>query len=329
MHAATVRNAPVSCSAAFFRPPMCCAPVGEHHHCVESRTSQGKYNPRRIAPGANPHIGLIQKHPAYAHGRAGEINRQQLARMCPRRPRRMGRQQHQKQHAASSKSPQQRREIAKQRFFTGQPLCLAVCLRPRACKNRAFIVIIEFTIPKANFSHASYVDSRSKEAHQDYPGIDYELLLGDYTEMEAWIPDGRVDCGFVRLPTAAALETIPLHALCEEPFMPLERGANTEISELFARQELHPHVPFTTWDEYTMLILRCIPCRLAARSVNPPAYWTLALAPRSLEHAPPPPLSGAFSPIFPAAIPAPARMQNHPGLRPERRCRPCQSANGI
>lgn len=36
---------------------------------------------------------------------------------------------------------------------------------------------------------------------QDYPGIDYELLLGDYTEIETWIAQGRVDCGFLRLPT--------------------------------------------------------------------------------------------------------------------------------
>lgn len=35
---------------------------------------------------------------------------------------------------------------------------------------------------------------------QTYPGIDYELLLGDYTEIEEWIADGRVDCGFLRLP---------------------------------------------------------------------------------------------------------------------------------
>lgn len=36
---------------------------------------------------------------------------------------------------------------------------------------------------------------------RDYPGIDYELLLGDYTEIETWIAQGRVDCGFLRLPT--------------------------------------------------------------------------------------------------------------------------------
>lgn len=47
-----------------------------------------------------------------------------------------------------------------------------------------------------------------KEFQKDYPYIDYELLLGDYTEIEEWILEGRVDCGFMRLPAHPELETI-------------------------------------------------------------------------------------------------------------------------
>ena len=77
-----------------------------------------------------------------------------------------------------------------------------------------------------------------REFQKEYPNIDYELLLGDYTEIETWISEGRVDCGFLRLPvqteletmfleqdrllvvlpeahSLAALEKIPLSALCE------------------------------------------------------------------------------------------------------------------
>ena len=39
-----------------------------------------------------------------------------------------------------------------------------------------------------------------REFQKDYPNIDYELLMGDYTEIEEWISEGRVDCGFVRMP---------------------------------------------------------------------------------------------------------------------------------
>ena len=47
-----------------------------------------------------------------------------------------------------------------------------------------------------------------REFQKDYPNIDYELLLGDYTEIEEWIAEGRVDCGFLRLPARGDFETI-------------------------------------------------------------------------------------------------------------------------
>ena len=95
-----------------------------------------------------------------------------------------------------------------------------------------------------------------KAFQKDYPSIDYELLLGDYTEIEKWISEGRIDCGFLRLPTKPEFETIlltrdkllailpenhpladckkvPIAALCDEPFMLLEKGAKAEISEVF------------------------------------------------------------------------------------------------
>jgi len=101
-----------------------------------------------------------------------------------------------------------------------------------------------------------------------YPGIDYELLLGGYTEIE--------DCGFLRLPTRSKFETyfleqdrllailpenhslahlekFPVVALCDEPFMLLEKGAKAEISEIFERCNLTPKIHFTTWDDYAIM----------------------------------------------------------------------------
>lgn len=115
-----------------------------------------------------------------------------------------------------------------------------------------------------------------KEFQKDYPKIHYELLLGDYTEIEEWILEGRVDCGFLRLPTHPDLETIfleqdqllvvlpenhrlakcdtfPVSALCEDPFMLLEKGAKAEISEIFERFGVTPNVHFTTWDDYAIM----------------------------------------------------------------------------
>lgn len=36
------------------------------------------------------------------------------------------------------------------------------------------------------------------------------MLLGDYAEVEQWIEEGRVDCGFLSLPTRLEFETISL-----------------------------------------------------------------------------------------------------------------------
>lgn len=47
-----------------------------------------------------------------------------------------------------------------------------------------------------------------REFQKEYPGIDYELILGDYTEIETWIEEGRVDCGFLRLPARKALDSL-------------------------------------------------------------------------------------------------------------------------
>lgn len=46
-----------------------------------------------------------------------------------------------------------------------------------------------------------------KKFQTDYPNINYELLLGDYTEIENWISEGRVDCGFLHLSAHSDLET--------------------------------------------------------------------------------------------------------------------------
>lgn len=158
--------------------------------------------------------------------------------------------------------------------------------------------------------------------HTGNPGrLFYELLLGDYTEIEEWIAEGRVDCGFLRLPTYPEFDTIfleqdnlmaiipedhpladcerfPLAKLCEEPFMLLEHGAKAEVSEVFERNHLTPHVRFTTWDDYAImsmvesglgvsilpqLILKRVPYRILAKELDVPAYRNIGLAMKNKE----------------------------------------------
>ncbi|KQL19733.1 LysR family transcriptional regulator [Cytobacillus solani] len=153
---------------------------------------------------------------------------------------------------------------------------------------------------------------------KDYPKIDFELLLGDYTEIESWIQNGRVDFGFVRLPSKAELETtfleqdrllvvipqnhplanckkFPINELLNSPFMLLEKGAKAEISEIFEKHQISPQINFTTWDDYAImsmvenglgisilpeLILQRIPHKIIAKELEVPAFRNIGIATR-------------------------------------------------
>lgn len=153
---------------------------------------------------------------------------------------------------------------------------------------------------------------------KDYPKIDFELLLGDYTEIESWILNGRVDFGFVRLPSKPDLDTIfveqdrllvvmplnhplaecekfPIGGLLNSPFMLLEKGAKAEIPEIFEKHQISPQVNFTTWDDYAImsmvenglgisilpeLILKRIPHKIIAKELEIPAFRNIGIATR-------------------------------------------------
>ncbi len=161
-----------------------------------------------------------------------------------------------------------------------------------------------------------WIPSIIQSFQRDYPGIRYELLLGNYGEIEQWIFEGRVDCGFLRLPTKAEYETISLgmdeyvavlpvdhpltkkdvlnpHDLDDQPFMLLEHGGKTEVSELLEEHQVKPDIRFTTWDDYAILsmvesglgigvlprlILRRIPYKVEIRGLFEPFYREIGLA---------------------------------------------------
>lgn len=158
---------------------------------------------------------------------------------------------------------------------------------------------------------------------KDYPNIDYELLLGDYDEIERWVLDGRVDCGFTRIPTKQSMEviflgmdelkvilrenhplaeyeTISAEMLCEYPFLLLEKDNNKVVSEVFQRERLKPHIKVTTWDDYAImsmvergfgvsilpeLILQRVPYNIVSKSLKSPVCREIGMIIRDYKTA--------------------------------------------
>ena len=150
----------------------------------------------------------------------------------------------------------------------------------------------------------------------DFPGIEYEMLLGDYDEVERWIDEGHVDCGFLRLPTSADFDvinlkqdeykvilpvghplaqkdTIPIAELDNQPFLLLEHGGKTEVSDLLGLYHVYPDIRFTTWEDFAImamvekgmgisilpdLILKRVPYKIEIRPLEEPYYRSIGLA---------------------------------------------------
>ncbi len=158
---------------------------------------------------------------------------------------------------------------------------------------------------------------------KDYPNVDFEILVGDYAEVEELILTGRVECGFLRLPVHPDLEThfleqdrllavlpeghplsklekVPVAALCQEPFMLYQKGEKGEISRIFDEAGLTPRVKYTTCDDYAAmamvesglcvsilpeLILERVPYRIVSKSLDVPACRNMVFVLREMKAA--------------------------------------------
>ena len=112
-----------------------------------------------------------------------------------------------------------------------------------------------------------------------YPNIEFEVVTGDfYDQIENWIVNGTVDCGFLRLPSVKRLQTYALHrdelqvivpcdhpyadrdpfpvsALAEEPFIQLEEGDDYEIMAAFDEMGIRPNVKYIAREDRTILAM--------------------------------------------------------------------------
>lgn len=176
------------------------------------------------------------------------------------------------------------------------------------------------TIRIASFSSVMtyWLPDVIKRFQEEYPNINYELLDGDYSEIEDWVIDGRVDLGIAPLPISRELETdflyreqfhvilpqghplteyerIPPQLLEQYPFILTEKGGKSVISLYFEQQAITPEVRFVTWDDYAAMrmverglgisilpdkIVERAPYDIVRRDLEVPLYRDVVLAVR-------------------------------------------------
>ena len=81
--------------------------------------------------------------------------------------------------------------------------------------------------------------------------------------------------------------------LNNQPFLLLEHGEKTEVSEMLEENKAHPNIRFITWEDYAIMsmvekglgigvlpemILKRIPYQIAIRSFRKPYFREIALA---------------------------------------------------
>ena len=163
------------------------------------------------------------------------------------------------------------------------PFVEAVCEDQRRLRERVAEVVGAQTglIVIGTFSSVAthLIPPAIERFTREHPGIEYELRMGDYSEIESWVVDGLVDFGFLPYPPQepredlarevvatdelmavvpqghelAAREAISLAGLAAEPFILLERGSDNEISPLFETAGLSLTVCLSTWDDYAIM----------------------------------------------------------------------------
>lgn len=109
-----------------------------------------------------------------------------------------------------------------------------------------------------------------------YPGIKIELREGDYYEIEQWLINGEIDCGFLNRTSSKQFnfmplkkdylfcivsskshlynkEEIDLFEIAQEPFiMPSYRGMN-DVVATFEKHDIKPNIRFELFDDWGIM----------------------------------------------------------------------------
>ncbi len=88
-----------------------------------------------------------------------------------------------------------------------------------------------------------------KAFHEQYPNITFQLVNGEYNQIETWLRRGTVDCGFLALPVAGDLDARflfqdalvvvmpPHHPMADAPCFPVDRLSSEDFISLKEEQD--------------------------------------------------------------------------------------------
>lgn len=113
-----------------------------------------------------------------------------------------------------------------------------------------------------------------------YEAVKFEILFGDYNEIEDWVRSGRADFGFVILPTTKEFdvisagtdgmfailpkghplalkdaESVSIEDLAKEPFILQENDNNKTTRQFFIKHGISLQITCTTWDDYAIMAM--------------------------------------------------------------------------
>lgn len=155
-----------------------------------------------------------------------------------------------------------------------------------------------------------------QQFREKYPLVEYQLLHGNYREMEDFIINGHVDFGFIRSPSSYQLDMIPFdpeplyailpanHRLAAhtvlspgdfegEEFILLDDGYSNEIRAYFSKRYSSPKISQTVKGNLALFgMVNCgmgisivpapmttiLPSNIICRALDPPIYRSIALA---------------------------------------------------
>jgi DNA-binding transcriptional LysR family regulator len=159
---------------------------------------------------------------------------------------------------------------------------------------------------------------------EQHPNIDFELLQGNYEDIEQWISEGRIDCGFLRLPTNEVFETIlivkekflaifPENRKLEEerfrfdyvkaePYILRPDTLDDDLSKVLKKAAYRPKITYSAKDDYAVmamveqglgmsilpeLLMKGTTYQLQKMELDPPVFREICLAYKKVQNLSP------------------------------------------